>query len=61
MPIYSLIIELYIIVWDITGGKYCCRGYCMDLLDQLSKKCNFTYDVYLSLGKILVSLLPGPM
>jgi hypothetical protein len=50
IPIYSLIVELYI----ITGGKYCCRGYCMDLLDQLSKKCNFTYDVYLSLGKILL-------
>ncbi|XP_023346842.1 glutamate [NMDA] receptor subunit 1 [Eurytemora carolleeae] len=31
------------------GSKYCCKGYCMDLLEKLALKCNFTYDVYLSL------------
>ena len=27
---------------------YCCRGYCVDLLVELSKECNFTYSLYLS-------------
>ena len=36
----------------LVGSKYCCKGYCMDLLEKLAQKCNFTYDVYLSLGKL---------
>lgn len=28
--------------------RYCCRGYCMDLLKELSKKINFTYSLALS-------------
>ncbi|XP_060528776.1 glutamate [NMDA] receptor subunit 1 isoform X2 [Cylas formicarius] len=32
---------------DITA-KYCCKGYCMDLLKELSKKINFTYSLALS-------------
>ncbi|KAK9892855.1 hypothetical protein WA026_022536 [Henosepilachna vigintioctopunctata] len=28
--------------------KYCCKGYCMDLLKELSKKINFTYKLALS-------------
>ena len=26
---------------------YCCYGYCMDLLDKLSVKLNFTYEVHI--------------
>ncbi|GJQ87548.1 Nmdar1 [Trypoxylus dichotomus] len=29
-------------------AKYCCRGFCMDLLKELSKKINFTYSLALS-------------
>nr|CAH7750963.1 unnamed protein product [Callosobruchus chinensis] len=29
-------------------GSFCCRGYCMDLLKELSKKINFTYSLALS-------------
>ncbi|KAK4876462.1 hypothetical protein RN001_012884 [Aquatica leii] len=29
-------------------AKYCCKGYCMDLLKELSKKINFTYSLALS-------------
>ncbi|XP_017775694.1 PREDICTED: glutamate [NMDA] receptor subunit 1 isoform X2 [Nicrophorus vespilloides] len=29
-------------------GKYCCKGFCMDLLKELSKKINFTYSLALS-------------
>ncbi|XP_066245158.1 glutamate [NMDA] receptor subunit 1 isoform X2 [Euwallacea similis] len=32
---------------DVTA-KYCCKGYCMDLLKELSKKINFTYSLALS-------------
>ncbi|KAL1491040.1 hypothetical protein ABEB36_011696 [Hypothenemus hampei] len=32
---------------DITD-KYCCKGYCMDLLKELAKKINFTYSLALS-------------
>ncbi|XP_048518841.1 glutamate [NMDA] receptor subunit 1 isoform X1 [Dendroctonus ponderosae] len=32
---------------DLTA-KYCCKGYCMDLLKELSKKINFTYSLALS-------------
>ncbi|XP_034949812.1 glutamate [NMDA] receptor subunit 1 [Chelonus insularis] len=28
--------------------KYCCKGYCIDLLKQLSKNINFTYSLALS-------------
>lgn len=28
--------------------SYCCKGYCMDLLKELSKKINFTYSLALS-------------
>eukprot|EP00090_Calanus_glacialis_P018797 TRINITY_DN29121_c0_g1_i1.p1 TRINITY_DN29121_c0_g1~~TRINITY_DN29121_c0_g1_i1.p1 ORF type:complete len:1142 (-),score=246.94 TRINITY_DN29121_c0_g1_i1:120-3545(-) len=31
------------------GGSYCCRGYCMDLLQHLRQTCNFTYSLYVSL------------
>lgn len=27
---------------------YCCKGYCMDLLKELSRKINFTYSLALS-------------
>ena len=42
--------SLYLVC--LVGSKYCCKGYCMDLLENLALKCNFTYDVYLSLGKL---------
>ncbi|XP_045473590.1 glutamate [NMDA] receptor subunit 1 [Harmonia axyridis] len=29
-------------------AKYCCRGYCMDLLKELSRKINFTFSLALS-------------
>lgn len=29
-------------------AKYCCKGFCMDLLEELSKKINFTYSLALS-------------
>ena len=37
------------------GARYCCRGYCMDLLQQLRQTSNFTYSLYVSLqsGMIL--------
>lgn len=28
--------------------RLCCRGYCMDLLDEISRSLNFTYELYLS-------------
>ena len=30
------------------GGDYCCKGYCIDLLEKLRETCNFTYDLYVS-------------
>uniref|UniRef100_Q296F7 Glutamate [NMDA] receptor subunit 1 n=1 Tax=Drosophila pseudoobscura pseudoobscura TaxID=46245 RepID=NMDA1_DROPS len=33
---------------DSTANEYCCRGYCIDLLIELSKRINFTYDLALS-------------
>ena len=32
------------------GDSFCCRGYCMDLLEELSKTSNFTYSLHVSLG-----------
>ena len=31
-----------------SGERYCCRGYCIDLLVELAAKCNFTYSLHLS-------------
>lgn len=33
-----------------SGGyeQFCCEGYCMDLLEEISKQLNFTYDLYLA-------------
>jgi len=31
-----------------TANEFCCRGYCIDLLIELSKRINFTYDLALS-------------
>ena len=31
------------------GTSFCCRGYCMDLLEELSKTSNFTYSLHVSL------------
>ena len=31
------------------GASFCCRGYCMDLLEELSKTSNFTYSLHVSL------------
>ena len=28
--------------------RYCCRGYCIDLLRHLSGHCNFTFSLFLS-------------
>ena len=28
--------------------EYCCFGYCIDLLVELAKECNFTYNLHLS-------------
>ena len=28
--------------------KHCCFGYCIDLLKELARECNFTYDLHLS-------------
>merc|ERR1719367_881413 len=28
--------------------EYCCYGYCIDLLVELAKQCNFTYNLHLS-------------
>ncbi|TDG47571.1 hypothetical protein AWZ03_006010 [Drosophila navojoa] len=33
---------------DATANEFCCRGYCIDLLIELSKRINFTYDLALS-------------
>ncbi|KAH8278958.1 hypothetical protein KR018_011777 [Drosophila ironensis] len=33
---------------DSTANEFCCRGYCIDLLIELSKRINFTYDLALS-------------
>ncbi len=30
------------------GDRYCCRGYCIDLLRKLSSYCNFTFSLHLS-------------
>jgi len=30
------------------ANEFCCRGYCIDLLIELSKRINFTYDLALS-------------
>ncbi|KAG1656451.1 Glutamate [NMDA] receptor subunit 1 [Nymphon striatum] len=30
-----------------TNDKYCCYGYCMELLKQLAERLNFTYEVHL--------------
>ncbi|XP_066139528.1 glutamate [NMDA] receptor subunit 1 isoform X4 [Euwallacea fornicatus] len=35
-------------VFTPVTAKYCCKGYCMDLLKELSKKINFTYSLALS-------------
>lgn len=32
----------------LAANEYCCRGYCIDLLIELSKRINFTYDLALS-------------
>ena len=31
------------------GASFCCRGYCMDLLEELSRTSNFTYSLHVSL------------
>ena len=28
--------------------EYCCYGYCIELLAELAKTCNFTYNLHLS-------------
>ncbi|XP_062121525.1 glutamate [NMDA] receptor subunit 1 [Drosophila sulfurigaster albostrigata] len=33
---------------DASTNEFCCRGYCIDLLIELSKRINFTYDLALS-------------
>lgn len=41
--------HLHLITINFIGTKiYCCKGYCMDLLKQLSKTINFTYSLALS-------------
>lgn len=32
----------------IVGEMHCCRGFCMDLLKELSRTINFTFDLALS-------------
>lgn len=39
---------LLLVVLGIVTAKYCCKGYCMDLLNKLSQKINFTYTLALS-------------
>ena len=34
---------------SVGGASFCCRGYCMDLLEELSKTSNFTYSLHVSL------------
>ncbi|XP_002064686.2 glutamate [NMDA] receptor subunit 1 isoform X1 [Drosophila willistoni] len=33
---------------DATANEFCCSGYCIDLLIELAKRINFTYDLALS-------------
>lgn len=33
---------------SLAANEFCCRGYCIDLLIELSKRINFTYDLALS-------------
>ena len=33
---------------SIGKEEYCCYGYCIDLLVELAKQCNFTYNLHLS-------------
>lgn len=40
--------KYYALTYFLETGKYCCRGFCMDLLKELSKKINFTYSLALS-------------
>uniref|UniRef100_A0A1B1FKH6 Glutamate [NMDA] receptor subunit 1 n=1 Tax=Phyllotreta striolata TaxID=444603 RepID=A0A1B1FKH6_PHYSR len=44
---------------ETSASIYCCKGYCMDLLKELSKKINFTYSLALSpdgqFGNYLIS------
>ena len=35
---------------SVGGASFCCRGYCMDLLEELSKTSNFTYSLHVSLN-----------
>ena len=30
---------------------YCCKGYCIDLLQNLSEHCNFTFSLHLSFNE----------
>ena len=30
------------------SDRYCCRGYCIDLLHQLAAHCNFTFSLHLT-------------
>lgn len=32
----------------LVTAKFCCKGFCMDLLEELSRKINFTYSLALS-------------
>lgn len=33
---------------SLPANEYCCKGYCIDLLRELAKRVNFTYDIALS-------------
>ena len=36
----------------LTGKKvFCCKGYCIDLLQSLSEHCNFTFSLHLSFNE----------
>lgn len=41
-------IQIFYLTFSLPGehDMYCCRGYCMDLLNSLATELNFTYSLY---------------
>lgn len=55
---------MYLLLFNVLEtARYCCKGYCMDLLKALSKKINFTYNLALSpdgqFGHYIIKNLSG--
>lgn len=49
ITIYNISFSLLTLIEIFSATKtFCCKGYCMDLLKELSKTINFTYSLALS-------------